>query len=87
VLLDNHRLLRLTSGNSEVPRCSWLGNTERDFNDGNIWYLIVYVVRNIPFNKKRFDNKVELNGMIDACLKTIDLPDEMKEPMWYPIVM
>jgi len=36
------------------------------------------VVSNTPFDKERFDDKAELNGMIGACLKIIDLPDEMR---------
>jgi len=41
---------------------------------------------NTPFDKEWFDNKAELNGMIEACLKIMDLPDETREPKWYPIV-
>jgi len=28
-----------------------------------------------------------LDGRIEACLRIMDLPDEMREPKWYPIMM
>jgi len=27
----------------------------------------------------------KLDGRIEACLRIMDLPDEMREPKWYPI--
>ena len=40
---------------------------------------------NMPPDRKLFDNKEELNDKIEACLRIMDLPDELKEPKWYPI--
>jgi len=44
-------------------------------------------VRNIPPDRKQFDDKAELDAIIEACLKIMDLPDVMREPKWYPIMM
>ena len=87
MLSDNHRSLQLTSAHSELPSCSWLGSRRREFCGIDQQYVIVYVTHNTPPERKLFDNKAELDGRIEACLRIMDLPDEMREPKWYPIMM
>jgi len=51
----------------------------RDPCDISQQYFIIYVMRYTSPNRKHFDNKAELNGTIEACLKIMDLPDERSQ--------
>ena len=85
MLSDNHCSLSLTSANSQIPDCNWLGSTRCEICDVDRHCFIIHVVSNMPSDRKLFDNKEELNDKIEACLRIMDLPDELKEPKWYPI--
>jgi len=52
----------------------------RQFLDVDGHYFAIYVLSNTLPSQKLFDKKAELNGTIEACLKTMDLSKEMKEP-------
>ena len=45
---------------------------EKKKENGTLWHSLLELWEN-------------LDGRIEACLRIMDLPDEMREPKWYPI--